>query len=59
MDIKIKAKLSAYTKINGFTSLPLPKPENVGKVLGVGEEFDYEFFSPISNEEIDEILGDI
>ena len=60
MDIKIRARLSAYSKIASVegvsTSLPLPGIDNVGAVLGVGNEGQYTLFPTVKNEQVDEMF---
>lgn len=60
MDIKLRAKLSAYSKISSIegvnTTLPLPSVDNVGAVIGVGDSGQYTLFPTIKKENVDEMF---
>lgn len=63
MDIKIRARLSAYAKISSIeqlnTELPLVTPDDAGAVIGVSDDGKYTLYSKIKQEQIDEMfLGD-
>lgn len=61
MDIKLRARLSAYSKIESLEGLqnniPVPDTEDYGAVLGVGDKGKYTLFPRIKNEDIDSKLG--
>lgn len=62
MDIKLRARLSAYSKIDpttsgGATSLPTPTPEDVGDVVGVDASGQYTLFPRVSKEQIDSLFN--
>lgn len=60
MDIKIRARLSAYSKISSIeqlnTELPLVTPDDAGAVLGVSGDGKYTLYSKIKQEHIDEMF---
>ena len=60
MDIKIRARLSAYSKIASVdgvsTSLPMVGVEDAGAVLGVSETGNYTIFPTVKNEKVDELF---
>ncbi len=62
MDIKIRARLSAYSKISSVdginTQLPLVGEGDVGAVLGVGETGTYTLFPTVSKDKVDEMFID-
>lgn len=61
MDIKLRARLSAYSKIESLpTSTTIPDPDvyNSGNVLGVNDEGRYTLFPQVENEDIDELFTD-
>lgn len=57
MDIKLRARLSAYSKINSISdvnsNIPLPEASDAGNVLGVGDTGNYTLFPPITEGDID------
>lgn len=62
MDIKLRARLSAYSKIDPTTTsadtpLPTPTPENIGDVVGVGASGQYTLFPRVSKEQIDSLFA--
>lgn len=62
MDIKLRARLSAYSKIDPITSgaatpLPTPTPENIGDVVGVSASGQYTLFPRVSKEQIDSLFA--
>lgn len=63
MDIKLRARLSAYSKIesiNGLTSnTPVPDATAAGSVLGVNNSGNYTLFPTVSTAEIDNLFGDV
>lgn len=63
MDIKLRARLSAYSKIesiNGLTSnTPVPDATAAGSVLGVNNSGNYTLFPTVSHAEIDNLFGDV
>lgn len=58
MDIKIRARLSAYSKIDSNISSNLPSPGtgSVGAILGVGEGGNYELFQNVREPNIDTLF---
>lgn len=63
MDIKLRARLSAYSKIESLEGLqnniPVPDTGDYGSVLGVGDTGKYTLFPRISQEDMDSQLGTI
>lgn len=65
MDIKLRARLSAYSKIesingsNSGMSLPLPDDSAAGSVLGVNSNGSYTLFQRVPEQEIQSLFGDI
>lgn len=63
MDIKLRARLSAYSKIesiNGLTSnTPVPDATAAGSVLGVNNSGNYTLFPTVSHAEIDTLFGNV
>lgn len=63
MDIKIRARLSAYSKISSVeglnTSLPLVGEGDAGAVLGVSETGTYTLFPTVTKEKVDEMFLDV
>lgn len=63
MDIKLRARLSAYSKIesiNGLTSnTPVPDATAAGSVIGVNNSGNYTLFPTVSRAEIDNLFGDV
>lgn len=62
MDIKLNARLSAYSKVNSLdpNKLPLPNGGNEGDVLGVDAHGEYTLIDCVANETIDTLFnGDI
>lgn len=61
MDIKLRARLSAYTKIDSIenlnTSLPDPSLGNCGDVFGVGSNGEYTTYPSIRREDIDTLFA--
>ena len=61
MDIKLRARLSAYSKIESLeglqTHVPVPNTEDYGSVLGVGGNGKYTLFPRITNADMDSQLG--
>lgn len=60
MNIKIRARLAAYSKIDSNISSNLPSPgtNSVGAVLGVGENGNYELFQNVREPNIDTLFTD-
>ena len=58
MDIKLRARLSAYSKVSSLSSVSLPNPleGSVGDVVGVGDSGKYELFSKVTHEQIDSLF---
>ena len=63
MDIKLRARLSAYTKIESLSGLqsnvPSPDATAAGNVLGVNDIGKYTLFPSAGREEIDTLFTDI
>ena len=59
MNIKLKAKLSAYSKVDSIGSeFPRPLPSDYGKLLGVGRDGSYELFGTTTAADMDELFED-
>ena len=60
MDIKLRARLSAYSKVDSITSLqsyvPVPEATNAGNILGVGNAGEYTLIGTASPSDIDNIF---
>lgn len=59
MEIKLRAKLSAYSKVNSISSscnVPLPDVVDSGSVLGVNDAGQYTFFKNTKQEDVDELF---
>ena len=60
MDIKLRARLSAYSKVNsvgdGSCNLPNPSEADAGTVLGVNEYGNYSLFPKTSDTQIDDLF---
>lgn len=59
MDIKLRARLSAYSKVTSIGSsvdIPVPSASDAGTVLGVSESGDYKLFNRVSHEAIDSLF---
>jgi hypothetical protein len=66
MEMKIRARLSAYSKVDSISGMGVPAADasNAGAILTVDENGQYRLMSSISNEQVDnlfteEILPDI
>lgn len=63
MDIKLRARLSAYSKIESLSGLnsntPVPDATAAGSVLGVNNSGNYTLFPTVSESEIDKLFGDV
>ncbi len=63
MDIKLRARLSAYSKIESIGGLnsntPVPDATAAGSVLGVNKTGSYTLFPTVSQAEIDNLFGDV
>lgn len=58
MNIKLNARLCAYSKTSSLPNIPSPSEDNAGDVLGVGDSGSYEFFEKISQNKIDSLFND-
>ena len=61
MDIRLRARLSAYSKVDSISSscnVPVPDVVDSGSVLGVNEEGQYTFFKNTKHEDVDELFTD-
>ena len=58
MDIKLNARLSAYSKVNTLdpNQLPLPTGGNAGDVLGIDNKGEYTLIDCVTNESIDSLF---
>lgn len=59
MDIRLRARLSAYSKVDSISSscnVPVPDVVDSGSVLGVNEEGQYTFFKNTKHEDVDELF---
>ena len=63
MDIKLRARLSAYSKIESISGLnsntPVPDATSAGSVLGVNNSGMYTLFPTVKQEDIDELFTDV
>ena len=60
MKIKLKARLSAYSKVRSIESMmPSPTLEDAGKLLGVSESGEYVLISDVANNKISELFEDV
>ena len=63
MDIKLRARLSAYSKIESISGLnsntPVPDATAAGSVLGVNKTGNYTLFPTVTESEIDSLFMDI
>lgn len=53
MDIRIKARLNAYAKIDNLNNIPTPTEEDKNSLLGIDSTGKYVFYKSITNEYID------
>lgn len=62
MDIKLRARLSAYSKIDSVeavsSNVPLPDATKAGNVLGVSNTGVYTLFPSINQERVDTLFTD-
>ena len=59
MDIKLRARLSAYSKVNNAdfnNQIPIPTGDNKGDVLGVNNSGDYTFLDIVNTSYIDTLF---
>ena len=58
MDIKLRARLTAYSKVDSINNVNLPNPEvlDAGNILGVGEHGDYTLFPSIDIGKVDTLF---
>ena len=56
MNIKLHAKLSAYSKIAKVNELPEPTSSDIGGFLGVGTDGQYTIFKNVSENKIDDLF---
>ena len=63
MDIKLRARLSAYSKVESISGLnsniPAPDVTAAGNVLGVNNSGNYTLFPSVSTPEIDNLFSDV
>lgn len=63
MDIKLRARLSAYSKIESISGLnsntPVPDATAAGSVLGVNNSGKYTLFPTVSHSAIDGLFADV
>lgn len=63
MDIKLRARLSAYSKIESISGLnsntPVPDATSAGSVLGVNNSGMYTLFPTVKQEDIDGLFTDV
>lgn len=59
MDIRLRARLSAYSKVSDVSETLIPDPDETfaGHVLGVGQEGTYSFLPRVSEDDIDELFS--
>lgn len=63
MDIKLRARLSAYGKLSlttpegGNNDLPFPSIDDAGSVVGVGSTGSYTLFNRVTESEIDSLFN--
>ena len=57
MDIKLRARLAAYSRVSSTaSSLPIPGTGNAGDVLGVDSTGSFTFIDRVTNEQIDSLF---
>lgn len=60
MDIKLRARLSAYSKVDSMSELhsfvPGPEVDSVGNILGIGSSGQYTFMAQTSHADIDTLF---
>jgi len=60
MDIKLRARLSAYSKIESISSIANNMPDasatEVGHVVGVGDNGQYTLFPPVGQAEVESLF---
>lgn len=63
MDIKLRARLSAYSKIESVaqssSGTPIPDSSNAGSLVGVSKDGEYTLYSTVSKHEIDSLFMDV
>ena len=63
MDIKLRARLSAYSKVESIcglnSNIPAPDATAAGNVLGVNNSGNYTLFPTVSTPEIDTLFSDV
>ena len=58
MNIKLHAKLAAYTKVTNVNQFPEPTDADIGGFVGVGTDKQYTIFKNVSENKIDELFGE-
>ena len=58
MEMKIRARLSAYSKVDSMSGMGVPAADvsNAGAILTVDENGQYRLMSSISNEQVDNLF---
>lgn len=61
MDIKLRARLSAYSKVESIqagVTKPDPELAHAGKILGVGTSGNYTLFDSVDKQKINSLFAD-
>ena len=58
MDIKLHAKLAAYTKIANINQLPKPTSADIGGFVRVGNDGQYIIYKTATENNIDELFDE-
>lgn len=56
MNIKLHAKLAAYTKVTNVNQFPEPTSSDIGGFVGVGTDGQYTIFKNVSENKIDDLF---
>lgn len=56
MNIKLHAKLAAYTKVTNVNQLPETTENDIGGFVGVGTDGQYTIFKNVNESRIDELF---
>lgn len=63
MDIKLRARLSAYSRIESITQVsnntPTPDVNSAGSLVGVNKDGEYTLYKTVGKEEIDSLFMDV
>lgn len=56
MNIKLHAKLAAYSKVTNVNQFPEPTESDIGGFVGVGTDGQYTIFKNVTETKIDEMF---